>query len=233
MEQSTEVRKPQNGLQRAINIIVSPVKVIEDIKAKPNYLVPMIIIWVVTLGSTLLLKDLSEQLKDLAYANLNMPPEQIAAAKEMASGFVKVGMYVAVIGAPLAAIFKGAFAKLLSILFSGKGSLGETVSLVLNAYMIQILGTIISIPLMLITQNGAFSFSPALLLPMTKFGTPFYNTLMYFNIFSIWYLAVTVVGIKKIHEVATWKAVLITLIPLIILIAFSWIGVLSGAPSGL
>lgn len=233
MEQSTEVRKPQNGFQRAINIIGSPVTVIEDIKAKPNYWVPMIIIWVVTLVSTLLLKDLADQLKDLAYANLNMPAEQIAAAKEMTSGFVKAMMYVTIIGAPLAAIFKGAFSKLLSILFSGTGILGETVSLVLNAYVIQMLGTIVSVPLMLITQNAAFSFSPALLLPMTKFGTPIYTTLMYFNIFTLWYLAVTVVGIKKIHEVSTWKAACITLIPFIIMIAFSWIGVLMGSPSGL
>lgn len=233
MEQGTEVRKNQNGFQRAINIITSPVAVIEDIKEKPNYWVPMIIIWVVTLLSTLLLKDLSAQLNDILFANKNMTPEQIAAAKEMSSGFVKVGMYLVVIGAPLAAIVKGAFSKLLSILFSGKGTLAQTVSLVLNTYMIQMLGTLVSLPIMLITQNAAFSFSPAILLPMSKFGTPIFTTLMYFNVFSIWYLVVTIVGIKKIHEISTWKAALITLIPLIILIALSWISVLSGAPSGL
>lgn len=233
MEQSSEVKKTQNGFQRVVNIITSPVSVIEDIKEKPNYLVPMLIIWVVALLSTLLLKDLTAQLKDLVYANMNLPPEQIEAAKEAASGFVTAMMYVGIVVAPIGAIFKGAFAKLLSILFSGKATLGQTVSLVLNAYMIQVLGSIISLPIMLITQNAAFSFSPAILLPMSKFGTPLFTTLSYLNIFSIWYLAVTVIGIKKIHEVSTWKAAFITLIPLIILIAFSWIGVLSGAPSGL
>lgn len=233
MEQSTEARKTQNGLERAINIVASPIQVIEDIKEKPNYLVPMIIIWVVTLVSTLLLKDLSAQLTDLVYANSKMTPEQIEATKAASSGFIQAMMYTGIVLAPLAAIFKGAFAKLLSILFSGKGSLAETVSLVLNAYVIQMLGTVISLPIMLITQNAAFSFSPALLLPIAKFGTPIFTTLSYFNIFTIWYLAVTVIGIKKIHEVSTWKAALITLIPLIILIAFSWVGVLTGAPSGL
>lgn len=233
MEQSTEVKKPQSGLQRVINIIVAPGETFEAIKEKPNYLVPMVIIWVVTILSTLLMKDLTAQLMDATYANTGLSAEQIAATKESMSGLTTALMYAGMVLAPLAAMFKGAISHLLSILFSGKGSFGATVSLILNAYIIQMLGNLISLPIILITQNAAFSFSPALLLPITKLGTPFYSTLSLLNIFTLWYLFVSVMGIKKIHEVSTWKAAIIALAPFIIMIAFSWIGVLSGAPTGL
>ncbi len=233
MEETTEVRKPQNGIQRAINIIVSPTGAIESIKEKPNYMVPMVIIWVVTLIATFLMKDFKEQLTDIALAGQGMSADQAAASKEMMSGFVTAAMYIGIVLAPLGAIFKGGISQLFSLIFSGKGTFGTTVSLVLNAYIIQMLGTVISLPIILMTQNAGFSFSPALLLPITKYGTPFYATLSALNIFTIWYLVVSVIGIKKIHEVSTWKAAVIALAPFILMVAFTWIGVLSGAPTGL
>lgn len=233
MEQSTEVKKPQSGLQRAINIIVSPSGTFEAIKEKPNYLVPMVIIWVVTIIATFLMKDFKDELMDIALAAQGVSADQAAASKEMMSGLTTAFMYVGMVLAPLGPMFKGAISHLLSIPFSGKGSFGATVSLVLNAYIIQMIGTLISLPIIVITQNAAFSFSPALLLPLAKFGTPLYTTLSTLNIFTIWYLVVSVMGIKKVHEVSTWKAAVIALAPFIIMIAFSWINVLMGAPSGL
>lgn len=233
MEQSTEVKKPQSGLQRAINIIVSPSGTFEAIKEKPNYLVPMVIIWVVTIIATFLMKDFKDELMDIALAAQGVSADQAAASKEMMSGLTTAFMYAGMVLAPLGPMFKGAISHLLSIPFSGKGSFGATVSLVLNAYIIQMLGSLVSLPIIIITQNAAFSFSPALLLPLAKFGTPLYTTLSTLNIFTIWYLVVSVMGIKKVHEVSTWKAAVIALAPFIIMIAFSWIGVLSGAPSGL
>ncbi len=233
MEQSTEVKTPQSGLQRALNIIIAPTSTFESIKEKPNFLVPMIVIWVVTLVATYLMKDFKDQLVDIALAAQGVSADQAAASKDMMSGFTTAAMYIGIVVAPLGAMFKGAISHLLSILFSGKGSFGSTVSLVLNAYLIQMLGTIISLPFIMITQNGAFSFSAALLLPIAKFGTPLYTTLSTLNIFTIWYLVVSVMGMKKVHEVSTWKAAVMALAPFIVMIAFSWINVLMGAPSGL
>lgn len=231
--ESKDISQPQNQFQRAMNIIMSPMSVIEDIKLKPNFLVPLGLIVLVAIISTLLTKDLAAQLVDITYANAKMTPDQIAATKEATSGFVTAMMYVGIILLPLVPIVKGCVSHLLSILFGGEGTFAETVSLMVNAYLIQILGTIIALPIMLMTSNGAFSFSPALLLPITKFGTPIYATLTALNLFAIWYLIVSIMGIKKIHNVATWKAALIVLLPFVLITSFAWMGVLMGAPSGL
>lgn len=232
MEQTTEIQKPQSQIQRAINIIVSPSSAIEAIKAKPNYLLPLAIIWVIGILSTLLTKDLMAQYTEMAYSSAGLSADQIAATKETMSGLTQVTMYITMLVLPLAPVVKGLVSHLLSILFSGKGTMGSTVSLMLNAYIIQMVGTLISLPIMLMTQNALFSFSPALLLPVEKMATPLFSTLASLNIFTIWYMIVSVMGIKKIHEVATWKAVVITLLPFILILSFSWIGVLFGAPSG-
>lgn len=232
--ENTEIRKPQSQLQRAINIIVSPIGVIDDIKEKPNYLLPLAIIWVVGFLSTFLTKDLMAVLMDITYQNAGMSADQIASTKEMMGGYTTVMMYVTIVMLPLAPFVKGAVAHLFSLVFSGEGKFGSTVSLMLNAYIIQMLGTLLALPLMFITQNGAFSFSPAILLPITKFGTPLFTTLSTFSIFAIWYLGVTVVGVKRIHNVATWKAALIVLVPFLIMVGFTWLPVMMGtAPSGL
>ncbi len=232
--EKTEIRKPQNQFQRVVNIIMAPVSTIDDIKEKPNYILPLAIIWAIGLLSVLVTKDLSSALMDISYQNAGMTAEQIASTKEMMGGYMTVMMYVTVLFMPLAPFVKGSVAHLLSLVFSGEGKYGSTVSLMLNAYMIPTLGTLISLPLMLITQNGAFSFSPAILLPLSKFGTPIYSTLAALNIFTIWYLAVTIVGIKRIHNVATWKAAFAVILPFAIMVSFTWISVLMGsAPSGL
>ncbi len=225
--------KPQNQFQRAMNIIVSPMSVIEDIKLKPNFLLPLGLIVLVGIISTLLTKDLAAQLVDITYANAKMTPDQIAATKEATSGLMSAMMYIGIILMPLIPLIKGCVSHLLSILFGGEGTFAETVSLMVNAYLIQMLGTVIALPIMLITNNGAFGFSPALLLPIAKFGTPIYSTLAALNLFAIWYLVVSIMGVKKIHNVATWKAALIVLLPFVLMTGFTWIGVLMGAPSGL
>lgn len=233
MEQ-TEIKKPQSPWQRLFNMVVSPMIAIEDIQRKPNYLVPLAVIWVVGIITTFLTKDLTQQLLDLTYANAGMTSDQIAQTKEMMSGYMSAMMYVGIIMLPLAPIVKGCVSHLLSILFSGKGSFGATVSLMLNAYVIQMLGTLIALPVMVMTQNAAFSFSPALMLPMEKYGTPIYTTLSTLNLFTIWYLLVTIMGIQKIQGLSTWKSAVIVLIPFLLVIGFSWISVLMGAaPSGL
>lgn len=232
--ENTENRKPQNQFQRVVNIIMAPIGTIDDIKEKPNYLLPLAIIWIVGLLSILLTKDLASELMDISYQNAGLTADQIASTKEMMGGYITVMMYVSVLMMPLAPFVKGSVAHLFSLVFSGEGKYGSTVSLMFNAYVIPMLGTLISVPLMLITRNGAFSFSPAILLPLTKYGTPIYTTLMHFNIFTIWYLAVTVIGIKRIHNVATWKAALIVILPFAVMVGFTWIGVLMGTvPSGL
>lgn len=232
MEQ-TEIKKPQSQFQRAVNIVTSPMKAIEAIQEKPNYLLPLIIIWAIGIISLLLTKDLASQLMDISYQNAGMTADQIATTKEAMSGYMTVMMVIGIIVMPLAPLVKGCVSHLISIMFSGEGKIGSTVSLMLNAYLIPMFGTLLALPMMLITQNGAFSFSPAILLPITKFGTPIFNTLSTLNIFTIWYLVVSVMGIKKIHNLETWKAVIIVLVPFVVVIAFSWVGVLMGSPSGL
>ena len=233
MEQGTDVKQPQSGIQRVISIFTAPTTAVEAIKEKPNYLVPMVIIWVIGIAYTLLTRDLTMQAMDAAYASTGLSADQIAATKEQMSGLTTVSLYVGMLIMPLLPMFKGAVSHLLSILFSGKGSFGSTVSLVLNAYIIQMIGTAIALPIVLLTQNIGFSFSPAIILSADKIGTPIFSTLSAFNVFTIWYLAVTVIGIKKIHEVSTWKAAVIALFPFILFIGVSWIGVAFGGPSGL
>lgn len=232
-ESNIVVTKPENQFQRLISIIGSPSKTFESIMKKPNFLVPLLLTLVVGGLVTLLTRDLALELMDLTYANAGLTPEQVAQTKEMTAGYMQVLMYVGIVVMPLTSLFKGMISHFISLMMGGEGKLSESVSVVVNAYVIQVLGMLLSLPVILLTKNAAFTFSAAVLLPMSKYGTPIYTTASSLSIFTIWYLTVSVMGFKKIHNYSTGKALIAILLPFLLMIGFSWIGVISGAPSGL
>lgn len=225
--------KPENQLQRLVSIIVSPGKTFESIMKKPNFALPLILTLAIGALVTLLTKDLAAELINLSYANAGLTPEQITQTKAMTEGYMQVLMYVGILVMPLTSLFKGMISHFISLMMGGEGKLSESVSVVVNAYVIQLLGMLLSLPIILMTKNAAFTFSAAVLLPMTKYGTPIYTTASAISVFTIWYLALSVMGFKKVHNYSTGKAMIAILIPFLLMIGFTWIGVFAGGPSGL
>lgn len=234
MEENQIIQKPENQLQRLYSIFVSPGKTIASVEAKPNFLLPIVVIVAVSALTAFLTKDLAAILVDMTYANAGMTPEQIATIKETSSGFMSAMLYIGIFAAPLSALFKGMISHFISLMIGGEGKFAASVSMVVNAYMIQMLGTVLALPIILITKNAAFSYSPAVFLPMSKYGTPVFTTASALSVFTIWYLYVSVLGFKKLHKYSTAKALIAVILPFVILLAFGWLGVLTGgAPSGL
>lgn len=230
--QAVTIKKPMSGFERLIKIFTSPSEVFESIEAKPNFLLPIIVVVAITALISFLTKDLLAEYTMQVLLNQGMDRSQIDATLEATKTFAQVGLIAGIVFSFLSPLIKGLVAHLFSIMFSGEGKVNASVSVVLNSYMIAMLGSLLALPIIIMTKNPMFTFSPAVLLPAADMGKPIYTALATLNIFTIWYLVVSIIGFKKVHKYSTIKASLAVLIPFGLVLLMSFASVITGSMAG-
>lgn len=206
-------------LDRILGIFTSPSAVMADIKRNPKpLLLPFAIVFlIVGLGLYLQLDGLQSMMID----QLRRQNPDITINAEMLRTLSISSMVGGILGAVMSPIIKAAFAHGLSILFGGSGRFKQTFAVIIYAYMVTVLGVILRSIIIFFTGNAMISFSPALF-----FGTPDTTNALYMlasslDIFNLWYLGVSIIGIKIVHEISTAKAAAVVFIPWVIVILFS------------
>jgi hypothetical protein len=89
---------------------------------------------------------------------------------------------------------------------------------------------LIRIPLALMTKNYLFSFSPAAFLPVAAQTSALYSFLSIFDVFTLWYLVISVIGFKTVHRLPTGKAVVVVLVPFVLSTLAALVPLLTGTP---
>jgi len=106
-------------------------------------------------------------------------------------------------------------------IFEGKAKFKTTFSVIIFAYFINVLGEIIRSIIGLLTRSYLVTTSPALFLSQSDVNTPMFTLLSNLDIFSLWYLGVSVIGISIIHKISKVKAAVAVLLPWGIMIGIS------------
>ena len=231
LEPISQPENPMSFFQKAVSVFIHPVKAFEAIRQKPDVFFPYSVNVIVSALFALLTMNLMRAytLDTLAgtyqQMGVDIPADQLG-------GFVKMTMISSVVAmivfSVLAPFIKGAFAHLISMAFDAKTTFKRSLSVVAYAYLIMMLGTLIRIPVALLTENYLFTFSPALLLSGAAPTDPRYAFLSAFDLFTIWYLVVSVIGFKTVHRLKTWQAALVVLIPFLMSLLSSLIPALTG-----
>jgi hypothetical protein len=120
--------------------------------------------------------------------------------------------------------FKGGVAYALSTILGGEGKFKSTLGVVVNAYFIMLLGQLVRMIIVLMTKDPYFSFSAALLLGSGSEMSSLFSVLSAIDIFSLWYLGVSMIGIQKLHNLSTVKAFAAVFGPWLMVIAFGFAG---------
>jgi hypothetical protein len=225
-------------MEMMLNIFFSPAKVFEKIKEKPEWLIPMIIVLVVILLSTVitvfLTKDTALAQQEDAMRERGMSDEQIEQAKIF-------------IGGPIAAVLGGVFAVIITVvillvfsllinvlipIFGGASSFKTVFSVVSHAALVRIPSMIVRIILILLTKSLYVSASLALLAPGLGKSSFAYRILAGFDGFVIWEMALVALGISVTNNLSKKNAfILILLIFLVSIFIGAAIGGLGGRPS--
>ncbi len=214
---------PEPGLfARLIAVFTAPGRAMEAAKANPRWLVAGLLIMAVMALFSALTTTISgpEQIDIMKETKLGrmMTPEQIQVAEEQAlnpSPAKRVATAIsAAAGGWIAVFISGLVFLLFGKLAGGTGTFKQVMGVVFWAALISYgLGSLVKLPLIIARHSvmevstGLGAFAP---------GDPLslgYQLLSIFDLFSIWAVAVMVIGFEKIHGFARGKAVVVTVLP--------------------
>lgn len=213
--------------QRIMKLFTDPVEVMNDISLKPKILVPILLILIIFMLMNVLkmdfLKELMlEQFKVQMEGNpMEGNPNVSQLSESIIMNYVYFALIMASIG-PLLAIFsKGLISHGIVQLFEGKGKIKTSISVVAFSYFIVVFGEVVRTIITLLTKNYMVMTSPAAIMSNEKMGTPLYILLSSLDVFTIWYLIVSMIGISIVHKISKGKAAVAVFAPWILLTVFN------------
>jgi hypothetical protein len=210
------IEKELSLFMRVKGIFINTEDTIKDIIREPNILMPaflLMIIFAVTyiMQFSIIKEEIINQFKVLQMSNPSIEITDILVNRTLYSGLVAGAFLFAI-----TPMVKGLLVYGISLLNSGKGKLKQTVSMFVYSYFIVALGQIILAILKNITGNIYITLSPAMFFKSLEANGLMNAFLSYFDVFTILYLVVTIIGIKIVHELSALKATIVVLIPSVI-----------------
>jgi len=188
-----------------LSIFTSPSKVFSSLKERPKWVLPLVIVVVVTLIATILI--LSSRIGlDMRLAALkarNLPPEQLERAQRFIKGPLPVitGSISVLIATPIWMVIVAFIYNLCLPLVGGKGNFLKTFSVVSYSAMVRIPGIILR-TLLIFIKKTPFVYTSLILffpkIPHHSFGARFLSRL---DIFTIWELILIALGLEIITDV--------------------------------
>jgi hypothetical protein len=213
-----------NEGRRLLSIFVAPATLFEDLRERPSWLVPFLILIVVAAVASVLTRLLLptdvwlDVMRQQLPGGVEMSQEQMAVAMTTMRSPVNVALNAlgAILisggGATLATLF---FWALFSIL-GGKISFTRSFAVVSYSSLIKVLGMVMIVILTLILQRLDIQTSLALL-PALKPNTYLYRLAAQIDFFTVWRVIIMGLGFSVVADVPKVKSYLSVIIPWILL----------------
>ncbi|MCL2422232.1 MAG: YIP1 family protein [Defluviitaleaceae bacterium] len=221
---------PKMGIvNRLINIFVSPVELMQNIKLHPVILVPLLTAILITLVaipiSTQLVEISNRELTNISIERYGMDVFGLTADADIygdmdngASTFTLVtSIATALFMPPFMSFISALGLWILSKILRGSTTLGQMFSMYLHVYVLLAVASVLVSWLMVTTGNLLDVTSlAALLMPNGNISMFSFNMLSYISIFNIWATVLTYLGVKIINDISAVKAAIITAIAFIV-----------------
>ena len=206
----------QSGFQRIIGVLFNPVETFADIARRPDILVPLLVIVVISIVTSVVMVprvDWEATIRDqMSQSGRDMAPEDedravrfgVAAAKALAYASPVVGLIMLVI---IAAILLFVFR-----LLGGEGTFKQAFSTTLYAWMPLLVSGIIGIIVLFAKGSVTAQQLPNLVMSNLSFLTsPRSNPVLYaflssIDLFSFWTLALFIIGFSYVARVTKAKS---------------------------
>jgi len=211
MDASAEPKKEMGIFEKIVGIFVSPKETFEALDRKPSWLVPFIITAVMTLGMTILVRDIGMQDLIAKYQARDMPQEVIDRIVSQSQG---VGKYIQMVLIPVAtlaiwAIFAAVMLFCGNTLLGGSAKFKKIFSMISWSSLVGCLSIIVSTVIILTkgTTQGVTT-SLAVLMPVPALADKpsfLYRLLSKFDLFTIWSLVLWIIGLAVIYKFSTKK----------------------------
>jgi hypothetical protein len=212
MSASSEEKKEMGVFEKIAGIFISPRETFEALDRKPTWLVPFIIIVVMTLGMTVLTRDIGMQDMMAKFQAREMPQEQIDKIAAQSQGIGKYIGYVMIPVATLAiwAIFAGVLLFCGNTLLGGSAKFKKVFSMMSWSSLVGALAIIVNTAIILSkgTTQGVTT-SLAVLLPVPGLSDKpslLYRLISKFDLFTVWSLILWMIGLSVIYKFTMKKS---------------------------
>ena len=211
----------KNGFERIAGVLFSPGETFRDIVARPDFLVPLLVIVVLAVVGSVVVAprvDFESAFREqFAEQNPNMSDSDVERAARFSGALAKAFLYFS----PLVNLaFFAAIAGILLLafrLFGGEGNYKQAFSVTLYAWMPMVIAGVVSMIILIARgsvdaqelQNLVMS-NPGFLVDM-KEQRVLFALLSSIDIFVIWTLALFIIGFANVSKMRTGKAAAVIL----------------------
>ncbi|NUM75596.1 hypothetical protein DCC62_19855 [candidate division KSB1 bacterium] len=205
---STVTPKSKSFVERLIGVFTSPSATMQDIAARPSWLIPLILVCVSALAFSLYTQDLiiETQRTETLKRNPNMTEEQIAGMEKVMKittpifAVLGTGVFYLAIGGLL--LFTG------NILLGGQTKFKTLFSTVCWSGVITLVSSLINAPVMKARGVMESATSLAGLLPSGDSKSVLHTLLSQIDLLNIWWVAVAGFGFAAAYKFSTKKSMI-------------------------
>ena len=202
------VAQAKGPLERLIGVFVSPAPTMQDIAARPSWVLPLIVVTLIGSVGAFFLKDAILQTQLEAMEKRNMTAEQIEQARPTMEKVMNITVpLVPLITTPLFyLIIAGLLMFVGNVILGGEAKFSQLFAITCWSGLISVLGSIINIPIMAQKMVMESATSLSSLLPSEENQTLLYHLFSQIDLFWIWWVAVIGFGVAAVYKFSTRKA---------------------------
>jgi hypothetical protein len=234
---TTDDKPTMNAFQRLFGIFFSPVKTFQDISRKPSFVLPLVIMIIITVIVTFIVMpkiDLEATMQyEMERKGMEVTDEQI---EQVAAIQEKIGKIVAPIVAGgfiiiLNLIFAGLYFALLRI-WKGGSTFSRVFSVTVFSFFVSVIKQIIALPMAMRLEDKSIMSQEANNIVMTNLAAfldwettsrPLYAAATNIDLFNIWTIILTILGLTAVSKLQPKQSAATVLIVWLV-----WIGFIAG-----
>jgi hypothetical protein len=216
-----------NPFQRIIGVLFSPDATFASIARRPDWIVPLVLLLLVAMAAGIIMAphiDFGAAARESMEQQKNVSPEQIEKAVKISASIGKVFTYLAPVLSLIGLLVIAGVVLLAFRIFGGEGDFKQAFSVTCYASMPTIIKSVVT--LIIIVAKGGIIPAQALativrsnlgFLVDYKTNPVAFALLSSFDIFSVWFLALLIIGFSYVARVSKVKAA-VTIISLWVLV---------------
>src|SRR2546426_4679101 len=218
-----------NPFERIVGVFFSPSETLASIARQPDWVVPLVLMLVVSLISGIVMAnrvDFASAARDAMEQNKNIPPDRVESAVKMSAAIGKVASYCAPIFSIIGFLVISGVLLLAFRLFGGEGNFKQAFSVSVYAWMPGLLKSIITL-IVLLSRSGMGAEDLAIavrsnlgFLVSMKSNPMAFAVLTSLDIFTIWVLILFSIGFAYVARVPKAKAATIVVTLWLVTVAF-------------
>jgi hypothetical protein len=216
-----------NPFQRIIGVLFSPDATFASIARRPDWVVPLVLLLLVAMAAGVIMAphiDFGAAAREAMEQNKNTTPEQIDKAVRISASIGKVFTYLAPVLSLIGLLVIAGVVLLAFRIFGGEGDFKQAFSVTCYASVPTIIKSIVT--LIIVVAKGGIIPAQALativrsnlgFLVDYKTNPVAFALLSSFDIFSVWFLALLIIGFSYVARVSKVKSA-VTIISLWVIV---------------